>query len=150
MIFQFRVLDHKMERCSLVAEIPTEVDIRARHRDNNFDADGDTTVHVYSLDAKRKLDARSLSYASKPPRLEHVGDFKVSVGARNGTVEFDCKERSLQTFEVTCPGSRCHINFWQNRDAPVMGEWLQRRRHPCTKASAAFYLRQTHSLPDSA
>ncbi|KZV85553.1 hypothetical protein EXIGLDRAFT_699390 [Exidia glandulosa HHB12029] len=132
MIMQFRVLDHKMERCSLVAAIPTEAEIRGRHRDNNVDLDGDTLVHVYRLDAARKLDARTLSYATKPKRLDHVGHFTVKLGAMNGTAEFDCKERTLQTFEVTCPGKRCHINFWQNRDSPVM----------------AFYLRQTHSLPD--
>lgn len=121
MIMQFRVLDHKMERCSLVAAIPTEAEIRGRHRDNNVDLDGDTLVHVYRLDAARKLDARTLSYATKPKRLDHVGHFTVKLGTMNGTAEFDCKERTLQTFEVTCPGKRCHINFWQNRDSPVMG-----------------------------
>lgn len=131
MIFQFRVLDHKMERCSFVADIPSEADIRGRHRDNNVDLDGDTTVHVYRLDVKRKIDLQTLSYATKPPRLEHIGHFKVIMGAQNATAEFDCKERTLQTFEVTCPGSRCHVNFWQNRDSPIL----------------AFYLRQTHSLP---
>ncbi|EJD41705.1 hypothetical protein AURDEDRAFT_186331 [Auricularia subglabra TFB-10046 SS5] len=129
-IVQFRVLDHKMERCSVVAQIPTEAEIRARNRDNNVDLDGVTTVQVYRLDAQRTLKRRDLSYATKPPRREHIGEFKVSMGHLNGTAEFDCKERSLQTFEIACPGRRCHINFWQDRNKPVL----------------AFYLRQTHSL----
>ncbi|KZV86047.1 hypothetical protein EXIGLDRAFT_725230 [Exidia glandulosa HHB12029] len=148
MILQFRVIDHKMERCAVVADIPTEAQIRARDRDNNIDLDGDTTVQVYRLDTQRTLKRSEISYASRPPRRELVGDFRVSMGALNGTVEFDCKERSLQTFEVVCPAAPCRINFWQNREKPIMGNSLLCLPLSTSelKQRAAFYLRQTHSL----
>lgn len=106
-IVQFRAIDYGMENCSL-ALTPTSA---------GGSALADVDLDVWTLaDAPQRpgrrlnanLDVRTLTWASRPPRKEHVGVLKVVGGE---TRMFTCPSGSYHTLEITCAMRGCDVDI---------------------------------------
>ena len=106
-IVQFRAIDYGMENCSL-ALTPTSA---------GGSALADVDLDVWTLaDAPQRpgrrlnanLDVRTLTWASRPPRKEHVGVLKVVGGE---TRMFTCPSGSYHTLEITCATRGCDVDI---------------------------------------
>lgn len=97
---QFRAIDYGMENCSL-ALVPSVEGAAA----------ADVELDVWALvDAPQRpgrrlnanLDVRTLTWASRPARKEHIGVLKVIGGAPGETRMFACPSGSYHTLEIAC------------------------------------------------
>lgn len=106
-IVQFRAIDYGMENCSL-ALTPTSAEGSAL---------ADVDLDVWTLaDAPQRpgrrlnanLDVRTLTWASRPARKEHVGVLKVVGGE---TRMFTCPSGSYHTLEIACATRGCDVDI---------------------------------------
>ena len=117
MVAQFRVHDYGMERCRIVASIPSP-DLLPKNQ--SLTLLGDTSaIEVWNLTTpsapSTELDVNSLSWKTKPPRNNLLGTVGVSVDSTIRSEEFWCgPSSSLQTFELVCTSPSCHIEFFQD------------------------------------
>lgn len=101
-VVQFRAIDYGMENCSLaLAPAPSAEGAAA----------ADVELDVWALaDARRRpgqglnanLDVRTLTWASRPARREHIGTLSVVGGAPGETRMFACPSGSYHTLEIAC------------------------------------------------
>lgn len=116
-IVQFRAIDYGMENCSLaLAPTPSaEGAAPPPPADDVFELD------VWALaDAPRRpgrrlnanLDVRTLTWASRPARKEHIGTLSVAGGAPGETRMFACPSGSYHTLEIACATTRgCDVDI---------------------------------------
>jgi len=99
-IVQFRAIDYGMENCSLTLAPAAEGATLA-----------DVKLDVWALeDTPQKsdrrlnanLDVRTLTWASRPARKEHVGVLSVVGGSPGETRMFTCLSGSYHTLEIAC------------------------------------------------
>ncbi|KAI0067446.1 hypothetical protein BV25DRAFT_1819784 [Artomyces pyxidatus] len=96
-IVQFRAIDYGMENCTLTLALP------APHSDVQLD--------VWALSTSTRLDVRTLSWKTRPPRTERVGHATNLIGEVTFT-PFQCSSGSYHTFEVSCAtGGDCAVDF---------------------------------------
>ncbi|THV07093.1 hypothetical protein K435DRAFT_788864 [Dendrothele bispora CBS 962.96] len=115
-VAQFRVMDFGMEICELQIRIPANQSTD----EESFEIASQGLV-IYRLDQATSLYADTLSYASRPSRLEKFADVRLDYGME-WTHRFACTMDEILTFEVACPISakpgECEVNWWQNREKP--------------------------------
>jgi hypothetical protein len=106
---QFRAIDYGMENCSLVLAPSAEGAAAA-----------DVELDVWALaDAPQRpgrrlnanLDVRTLTWASRPARKEHVGVLKAVGGAPGETRMFACPSGSYHTLEIACVTHGCDVDI---------------------------------------
>jgi hypothetical protein len=102
---QFRAIDYGMENCSLAlaegsAVLDVELDVWA-------------LADVPRRRLNSNLDFRTLTWASRPARKEHVGVLSVVGGGVSGeTRTFACPSGSYQTLEIACAAMRgCDVDI---------------------------------------
>ena len=106
---QFRAIDYGMENCSLALAPSAEGPLV------------DVELDVWALaGAPRRpgrrlnsnLDVRTLTWASRPARKEHVGVLSVVGGASGETRTFACPSGSYHTLEIACARTRgCDVHI---------------------------------------
>ncbi|KAI0077305.1 hypothetical protein K474DRAFT_1596395, partial [Panus rudis PR-1116 ss-1] len=111
-ISQFRVLDFGMERCQLAIRLPAANATLEYPFAFQSGAEGDVRLDICKLqtDPKRPLDARKLSWRSKPRCAKKVGTLVVRPGAEATLAEFSCRWGEHHAFEVTCADPECLLD----------------------------------------
>lgn len=109
-VVQFRAIDYGMENCSLALAPSAE-----------GAAGVDVELDVWALaDAPRRpgrrlnanLDVRTLTWASRPERKEHIGTLSVVGGSTGETRMFACPSGSYHTLEIACATTRgCDVDI---------------------------------------
>ncbi|THH01401.1 hypothetical protein EW145_g6922 [Phellinidium pouzarii] len=114
MVAQFRVHDFGMERCRIVSTIPSWEVLEAYNQ--TLHLAGDTSnIEIWNVTASAELDERTLSWATKPARDEHIGSVGLEENSTRQSGEFWCgPSGSLQTIELLCRGVSCFIELWQD------------------------------------
>ena len=112
-IVQFRAIDYGMENCSLALAPAPSAEGAAAAVDIELD--------VWALaDAPRRpgrrlnanLDVRTLTWASRPERKEHIGMLSMIGGAPGETRVFACPSGSYHTLEIACATTRgCDVDI---------------------------------------
>ncbi|KAH9054102.1 hypothetical protein EDB87DRAFT_1689658 [Lactarius vividus] len=112
-VVQFRAIDYGMENCSLALALTPAAAEGA--------AGVDVELDVWALaDAPRRpgrrlnanLDVRTLTWASRPERKEHIGTLSVVGGTSGETRMFACPSGSYHTLEIACATTRgCDIDI---------------------------------------
>ncbi|KAF9524161.1 hypothetical protein CPB83DRAFT_861715 [Crepidotus variabilis] len=125
-IIQFRHLDYRMERCSLMRNLPT----RTKRFDPAISAEPISVIDLWSLDTTTEISRHigdSWKYAPKRLRVLTSFSFNDSL-----TYDFDCLSNQFSTFELACSplsSSICHIDFWQDHQlAPSGGIHILQRQ----------------------
>ncbi|KAH9834556.1 uncharacterized protein C8Q71DRAFT_711052 [Rhodofomes roseus] len=118
-IVQFRAIDFGMERCEL--QLTTKPQTSASISSKPF------TLEIFRLNSTIPLDARALTYKTRPP---HVS--KVAAVQMNGAVDthwhrsFGCASDEVLTFELACQPTlddgECRVEWWQNKSDPPTGK----------------------------
>ncbi|KAE9386089.1 hypothetical protein BT96DRAFT_839793 [Gymnopus androsaceus JB14] len=117
-IVQFMAIDYAMEIC----ELRLQLDMAS----TSLTVDPSLTPLVLTLNrlnATTSLDARSISFATRPPIQAKIADITIE---RKGGVEwsrkFPCSMHELLTFELGCSQSDfdnpegCGIQWWQDKE----------------------------------
>ncbi|KLO17139.1 hypothetical protein SCHPADRAFT_913773 [Schizopora paradoxa] len=118
MIIQFRVQDYGMERCRIVSTMPPSNIVE--ELDTPFVLQGNTSyLQVWNLTTpsapNSELDVRTLSRSTRPTRGQLLAHFDVLENSSHSSEDFWCgPSGSLQTLEVHCHGTGCHIEFFQS------------------------------------
>lgn len=118
MVAQFRVQDYGMERCRIVSSIPSATVLK--ELDTPFVLQGNTSsLQVWNLTTpaapNSELDVRKLSRSTRPTRGQLLAHFDVQEDSSYSSDDFWCgPSGSLQTLEIHCHGSGCHIEFFQS------------------------------------
>ncbi|KAI9439480.1 hypothetical protein BJY52DRAFT_1321989 [Lactarius psammicola] len=111
-IVQFRAIDYGMENCSL-ALVPAPSAEGAAVV--NFELDVWTLTDAPRRPGRRlntNLDVRTLTWASRPERKEHIGMLSVIDGASGETPTFACPSGSYHTLEIACATTRgCDVDI---------------------------------------
>ena len=101
---QFRAIDYGMENCSLALAEGAAAGL-------------DVELDVWELaEAPRRLnsnlDVRTLTWASRPARKEHIGVLSVIGGILGETRTFACSSGSYHTLEIACATMRgCDVDI---------------------------------------
>ncbi|KAI0314402.1 hypothetical protein OF83DRAFT_1174774 [Amylostereum chailletii] len=120
MIAQLRVQDQNMERCAIVANIPTLDELRSHNRTLHI-ARENMTIQVWDLNPSAgEIDVTQLSWRTRPKRERLVADLPIRQGEETRTNVFDCgPARTLRLFEFACgegqSSDECGIEFWQEQ-----------------------------------
>ncbi|EPQ55546.1 hypothetical protein GLOTRDRAFT_41137 [Gloeophyllum trabeum ATCC 11539] len=117
---QFRALDFGMEDCELSMVVPIT------REGSNFTLANDESAHtidIWRLSANTAIDAKRLSYSTRPPRSSKVASADVMMGT-SFNHHFHCPQDSVHSFELACaPKSpSCHVEWWQNMEGAFSGE----------------------------
>ena len=101
MVAQYRVHDYGMERCALIAQIPTRDQLQELNQ--TLEIQGSNVIEVWNLTTSQELEAVKLTWANKPPRGKLLGKLTASEGQVSRTEDFHCgSSGSLQTYELVC------------------------------------------------
>jgi len=72
------------------------------------------------------IDPKTLSYNTRPKRNGLLTTFDLNeVMEKKGSdetidsPEFECKEDSIQSFEIVCASPNCLVDLWQDKEVPV-------------------------------
>ncbi|THU90408.1 hypothetical protein K435DRAFT_728399 [Dendrothele bispora CBS 962.96] len=127
MILQFRVMDYGMERCTLIAKLPSPTELDQSEYPRFYDiVERGLHVDIWQLEDTGELIAKSMSYASRPRRQVLVGSWKVEMGRETYLTETrNCTSRSLLTFELGCASIDCQLYFKQDLYTPTMGVYIE-------------------------
>ncbi|KAJ7150743.1 hypothetical protein C8R46DRAFT_1229677 [Mycena filopes] len=129
-IFQFRVQDFGMERCSLNLSVPgpaapSEEDSH-RHLRTRAPALAETLkgrVEVWQLGLDKRLDPTALSWNTRPLRSLLLASWHLSESQEAQQLtspEFVCASGTIMTFELACAGkAECEVDFNQPREHPA-------------------------------
>lgn len=118
MIAQFRVQDYGMERCRVVSTMPPSTTVE--ELDTPFVLQGNTSyLQVWNLTTPSapdsEIDVRTLSRSTRPARGQLLAHFDVHENSSHSSEDFWCgPSGSLQTLEIHCHGTGCHIEFFQS------------------------------------
>jgi hypothetical protein len=119
-VLQFRNRDFDMERCVLIARLPTKTDTF----DPVASVHGGSVVDVWALDGAAEL-LPSISWGTAPPRTKRMATFVFGSSDDAGWTsdEFHCPSGAFSTFEFECGTGQheCLVDFWQNKDKPTAG-----------------------------
>ncbi|KAF5366554.1 hypothetical protein D9758_008992 [Tetrapyrgos nigripes] len=128
MILQFRVMDYGMERCTLIAKLPSSAELDHSEYPRFYDIHPNGLhVDIWELDSSLQLDAKTLSFASRPRRQALDGTWKVEMGRDMRLTETrNCSSRSLLTYELVCASMEyCQLYFKQDGHTPVIGVYVE-------------------------
>jgi len=127
MVLQFRVMDYGMERCTLLAKLPSPTELVQSEYPRFWDIEQNGLhVNIWRLEEPGELDAKSVSYGSRPRREALVGSWKVEMGHDKYLTETqNCTSRSLLTFELSCASMDCQLYFQQDLHMPIMGVFIE-------------------------
>ncbi|GJJ08929.1 hypothetical protein Clacol_003149 [Clathrus columnatus] len=135
-IAQFRTRDWGMEWCRFKLDLPESARYTPRSeppdgiRERNWYLKGDTSdLEVWELDVPPNtwLDPRTLTYANRPKRKEHIFSFKVSSNKTLVSREFPCKGDQIGSFEFFCVSPGCIVDIWQDKQLPPIGLSIEQR-----------------------
>jgi len=118
MVAQFRVQDYGMESCRIISTMPPSTIVD--QLDTPFILLGNTGyLQVWNLTTptapNSELDVRTLSRSTRPPRGQLLAHFDVQENSTHSSSSFWCgPSGSLQTLEIHCHGTGCHIEFFQS------------------------------------
>ncbi|KIJ65816.1 hypothetical protein HYDPIDRAFT_87418, partial [Hydnomerulius pinastri MD-312] len=114
-ILQFRIIDFGMEKCSLVMGLPSgEEELEGNAP---FSFQDTSSLDIFRLDHPGPVNARQLTWGSRPKRQELLGTISPSGGQETVISWFPCKSGSLHTFEVACQeGSDCLVDVWTSQN----------------------------------
>ncbi|EMD39079.1 hypothetical protein CERSUDRAFT_47452 [Gelatoporia subvermispora B] len=114
-IVQFRNIDFRMERCTLVVSIPVHTDTF----DPAVKLQSPSAVDVWILDASAELSPRnSGKWGLAPGRRTLFTTLSFDAMENNTSSEFYCPSGEFTTLELTCSRdkfSNCEVDFWQER-----------------------------------
>lgn len=129
-------MDFGMERCALTLRLPSASD---QQPFTLLPPSGHAQLDICALDAARPLTPRSLSWATRPACMEHVGTLSAGPGEEVRFAEFPCSWGSLHTYEVSCAPDApdCELDVWASRN----GTW-----GACSDSSLASFDR-SHRAP---
>jgi hypothetical protein len=126
-----------MENCQLVLNVPspqTLANANEAQPTGTVGAKGIVLsapfvdIHVWRLDhaSTRFLDPQRLSWNTRPPRARGLPlvTFTLSNETTAMSTNFSCTSDSLQTFEFACASEACLVDFWQDREEPMLGALL--------------------------
>ncbi|KAJ7578714.1 hypothetical protein C8J56DRAFT_868963 [Mycena floridula] len=116
---QFRAIDYGMEVCEMHLRLP-KAPSGVKHS---------STVTVYRLEATVPLNAKHISFQSKPKRVTKIADVEASVSEEvHWHRKFSCVTEEILTFEIACSeviGSRCALEWWQEANSTAPGKYLK-------------------------
>ncbi|PSR83172.1 hypothetical protein PHLCEN_2v377 [Hermanssonia centrifuga] len=111
-IAQFRAIDFGMESCELNILIPAV-----------SSADG-AAISVYRVNETYALDTRTLSYGTRPQRLQKLSDIPINPDDNvHWHRKFACPSESVLSFELACStatGHSCNLEWWQDKTQSSM------------------------------
>lgn len=113
-----------MERCSLAFRLPySDSELEG---DATFSFTGGSMFDIYTLEAPKLIDVRTLSWASRPARREKLATVIPKAGEETTVSWFACPWSSLHTFEIACAGGGtddCLVDVWTSQNK-TWGEYL--------------------------
>ncbi|CCM06169.1 uncharacterized protein FIBRA_08410 [Fibroporia radiculosa] len=120
-IVQFRAIDFGMETCELRVVIDPASSFTATLRP--------FMLSLYRLNASIPLNAATLSYKTRPPRLTEIDTVEVRAGAAlDWHRNFACATEEVITIELACEvpiGEKdCDLEWWQNKDLPASAIYI--------------------------
>jgi len=120
-IAQFRTRDFGLEDCQIIINVPyREPPVKILGLMNYTVELSSDTVHVemWRLSSARNsfTNPSALSWSSRPQRMDAspLHTFAIERGRSSQSVHFPCPQDSTHTFEFSCIGHGCSIDFWQN------------------------------------
>ncbi|KAF8157310.1 hypothetical protein K438DRAFT_1732311 [Mycena galopus ATCC 62051] len=122
-ISQFRTLDFGMEHCVATLEIPSQDQIQDTPRKSISSFDAPVTLEIWMLDAEERIDPHTLTWTTRPARIELLTTIVVQQGYnRLDSLPFACRARTLFTFEISC--SACYLHFQQDTKPPRLAFFI--------------------------
>ncbi|KAJ7736769.1 hypothetical protein DFH07DRAFT_842765 [Mycena maculata] len=123
-VAQFRVLDFGMEHCVIMLTVPSEND--STPIEYGMGGTEQTSLDVWLLKDKGKLDFQQLSWNTKPERDRLVGHFSTEPGTTQQLGGFMCASSTYVTIELVCQGSCFFESLATQKDA--VGVYLQQHQ----------------------
>ena len=102
-------IDYKMEDCQLRIITPT---VRSDTSTLTL-GQGLNTIDIYSLKVSEPINAKSLTWKSRPSRLAKIGTVDVVMDTKF-TYSFRCPLQSLWAFEFVAADENTNIKWGQN------------------------------------
>ena len=104
-----------MEACTLAFDFPAP---GVQLEDGAvFDLRPASRFDVFRLAADRNVDAKQLSYASRPAVVNKVATIEAHLNGRTTILDFPCPSMSLHVFEIACAeGSECFVDAWTSHN----------------------------------
>ncbi|KAJ7151675.1 hypothetical protein C8R46DRAFT_913986, partial [Mycena filopes] len=126
-IAQFRAIDWGMEHCTLDVALP---ELSEMVQFMNFTLSGETVMlEMWQVSSPgTAIDPGTLSWETRPPRKLLVGYWTLKPGMKMQTEVFECPSNSLHTFEFTCVGPDCHLQFQQDPNDSRIGTKVHKYR----------------------
>ncbi|TFK18155.1 hypothetical protein FA15DRAFT_660914 [Coprinopsis marcescibilis] len=117
-IMQFNVLDYGMEKCELIARLPSR-DKDLPHPYSFNDLRGVISLDICRLDSKRPLDEATLTWNTRPRCTHSIGTLDARIGDEVRLPEFPCKSGDFIALEVSCSAKapNCGVDVWSNQNA---------------------------------
>jgi len=108
-IAEFMTVDYKMEDCQLQIITPT---VRSDSSSLTL-CPSSNTIDIYSIKVSEPLEAKSLTWSSRPSRLAKIGTVDVMMGTKF-TYSFLCPLQSLWAFEFVAADDSTNVRWGQN------------------------------------
>lgn len=132
-VLQFRALDWGMESCELTVRLPGAEMVVDNNRSNSTASFvlGPTHNHIYVhtliSDSKGSpvnevLDAKKLTYASRPELGEKIGSLHLDYGFE-WSHTFPCAMDSLHAFALVAADDPTHVEWWQDKQGLLPGKF---------------------------
>ncbi|KAF7345936.1 hypothetical protein MVEN_01615900 [Mycena venus] len=126
-IAQFRTLDFGMERCVATLEIPSQDQIQDKPSKSISTSAVPFTMEIWVLDAEERIDPHSLTWATRPTRIDLLTTMVFHRGYNLlHSSPFLCQARTFLAFEIRC--SACHLHFRQDKKSPRLAFFIT--QHP--------------------
>ncbi|KAJ7239570.1 hypothetical protein B0H12DRAFT_1326607 [Mycena haematopus] len=122
-IAQFRTLDFGMERCVATLEIPSPDEMLDMPGKTISSSDAPFTLDVWTLDAEDRIDPHSLTWTTRPRRIDLLTTMVVHQGYNLlHSLPFPCLARTFLAFEIQC--SACNLHFRQDKKPPRLAFFI--------------------------
>lgn len=111
-----------MERCTLKLMFPSSVEGGIPM------SSPDAMLQVWNIDAPRPLDFHHLSWKSRPQRNSLFTSWILQPNSTIESEEYHCSSGSFQTFELSCVGDDCKVDFRQSPKKKDLGKYYLSHR----------------------
>ena len=113
-VVEFRSIDYKMEHCELTVTTPpasaTNVTLGL----------GDNVVDIWNVKSDYPLNAKVLTWNTRPARVSKVDSITVTHGM-SYTHRFSCPSDTLHAFEFSSGGDATYVDWTQDHKKPAPG-----------------------------